>query len=49
MHDGPEIEEGKEPLVPYSLHSLVRMFYDHLGTNDSILLLKQLKNYKDEK
>lgn len=43
-----EIQDGKSPSVPYNLHPLVRCLYENLGTDESITLLSQLKNMKDE-
>lgn len=43
-----EIEEGKDVSIPYSLHGLVSMFYNHYGTSESIVLLEGLKRYAKE-
>ena len=43
-----EIEEGKDALIPYSLHGLVNMFYNHYGTSESINKLEGLKRYAKE-
>lgn len=43
-----EIQEGKEPLIPYNFHELVRLFHDNLGTDESVRILTSLKHYKEE-
>ena len=43
-----EIEEGKDVLIPYNLHGLVSLFYNNLGTTESIVLLEGLKRHAKE-
>lgn len=42
-----EIQDGKEPKIPYNFHKLVHLFHDNWGTEQAIKVLKSLKEYKD--
>ena len=44
-----EIQQGKDPLVPYNLHCLVRLFHDNMGTTEAIERLEELNRMKEEK
>ena len=43
-----EMQDGKQPMIPYNLHELVRLFHSHVGTTDAIELLEALKKYAKE-
>lgn len=42
-----QMQEGKNPLVPYNLHELVRLFHNNVGTTRAIELLEELKAVED--
>lgn len=44
-----ELQRGnKEPLIPYTYHNLVRLFHNNMGTEESLEVLKRLRDYKEE-
>lgn len=43
-----DIQNGKEPEIPYNLHALIRCLHDGLGTHEAIKMLKQLDRYNGD-
>ena len=41
-----EIQEGKEPSIPFNFHKLIRVLLDEFGAVEAIYRLEQLRDWK---
>ena len=41
-----EIQEGKEPSIPFNFHKLIRCLIDKFGIVEAIFRLEQLRDWK---